>query len=67
MRVVAVTGYGQEVDRARTREAGFDKHLVKPVDVGRLELWLRRIQHQQTAAPDVFPPHPGRYRGDAPA
>lgn len=30
--VVAVTGWGQEDDRRRTREAGFDHHLVKPVD-----------------------------------
>jgi signal transduction histidine kinase/DNA-binding response OmpR family regulator len=30
--LIAVTGYGQETDRARTREAGFDYHLVKPVD-----------------------------------
>jgi CheY-like chemotaxis protein len=32
LRLVAVTGYGQESDRERTREAGFDHHLVKPVD-----------------------------------
>jgi CheY-like chemotaxis protein len=30
-RVVAVTGWGQQQDRARTAEAGFDAHLVKPV------------------------------------
>jgi CheY-like chemotaxis protein len=33
MRLVAVTGYGQEGDMARTRAAGFDVHLVKPVDI----------------------------------
>jgi len=33
-RIVAVTGWGQEADRARAKEAGFDVHLVKPVDVG---------------------------------
>jgi PAS domain S-box-containing protein len=32
MKIVAVTGWGQDADRARTREAGFDLHLVKPVD-----------------------------------
>jgi CheY-like chemotaxis protein len=32
MVLVAVTGWGQEQDRERTREAGFDAHLVKPVD-----------------------------------
>jgi PAS domain S-box-containing protein len=31
MTLVAVTGYGQEDDRRRTKEAGFDAHLVKPV------------------------------------
>jgi hypothetical protein len=31
-RIVALTGWGQEIDRTRSREAGFDHHLVKPVD-----------------------------------
>ncbi|MCO5165618.1 MAG: response regulator [Planctomycetes bacterium] len=30
LRLVALTGYGQDNDRVRTREAGFDAHLVKP-------------------------------------
>ena len=30
--LVAVTGYGQEEDRRKAREAGFDHHLVKPAD-----------------------------------
>jgi PAS domain S-box-containing protein len=30
--LVALTGWGQDADRARSREAGFDYHLVKPVD-----------------------------------
>ena len=30
--IVAVTGWGQEEDRRRSQEAGFDHHLVKPVD-----------------------------------
>jgi CheY-like chemotaxis protein len=38
--LVAVTGYGQESDRARTREAGFDHHLVKPIDLDRLQALL---------------------------
>lgn len=29
--LVALTGYGQDEDRRRAREAGFDHHLVKPV------------------------------------
>lgn len=32
VRIVAVTGWGQDTDKARTRQAGFDGHLVKPVD-----------------------------------
>jgi len=34
--VVAMTGWGQADDRRRTQEAGFDHHLVKPVDPGTL-------------------------------
>ena len=33
---IAMTGYGQEQDRQRTAEAGFDLHLVKPVDITQL-------------------------------
>ncbi|HEX6202038.1 MAG TPA: response regulator, partial [Thermoanaerobaculia bacterium] len=42
MLVVAVTGYGQEEDRRRSRAAGFDEHLVKPVDVAEL---VRVLSH----------------------
>jgi len=35
-RLIAVTGYGQEEDRRRALEAGFDVHLVKPVDPEKL-------------------------------
>jgi signal transduction histidine kinase/ActR/RegA family two-component response regulator len=38
--LVAVTGWGQESDRAQAREAGFDRHLVKPVDPGEIEAIL---------------------------
>jgi signal transduction histidine kinase/integral membrane sensor domain MASE1/CheY-like chemotaxis protein len=34
--IVAVTGYGQEEDRRRAADAGFDGHLVKPVDMQKL-------------------------------
>ena len=33
MRLVAITGYGQEADRKRALAAGFDSHLVKPVPI----------------------------------
>jgi PAS domain S-box-containing protein len=35
--LVALTGYGRDSDVQRSREAGFDHHLVKPVDLGRLQ------------------------------
>ena len=34
--IVAVSGYGQEEDRHRTKAAGFDHHLVKPVSYDEL-------------------------------
>jgi len=34
--VIAVTGYGQPSDRERSSAAGFDNHLVKPVDPAKL-------------------------------
>ena len=36
MRLVALTGWGQDEDRRRSEEAGFDAHLVKPVDFDEL-------------------------------
>jgi CheY-like chemotaxis protein len=36
MLLVAQTGWGQEEDRRRTREAGFDAHMTKPLDHSRL-------------------------------
>jgi PAS domain S-box-containing protein len=43
--LVAVTGYGREGDISRSRQAGFDHHLVKPVD-------LAALQRVTAAAPD---------------
>ena len=37
IRLVALTGYGQSGDRQRAREAGFDDHLIKPVDMQALQ------------------------------
>jgi CheY-like chemotaxis protein len=36
VKLIAVTGYGQEADRRQSQEAGFDYHLVKPVDAQKL-------------------------------
>ena len=41
-KVIAVTGYGQASDRARTKASGFDLHLVKPVDPEKLSRALSR-------------------------
>jgi acetyl-CoA synthetase len=40
---VAVTGYGQESDREQTRAAGFDHHLVEPVDMDSLYAILAKV------------------------
>jgi CheY-like chemotaxis protein len=45
--LVALTGYGQEEDRRRSEEAGFDQHLVKPVSFDTLRGVLQHVQHQQ--------------------
>jgi len=43
MRLIALTGYGQESDRRRSSEAGFDSHMVKPVELGALARTIRRL------------------------
>jgi signal transduction histidine kinase/ActR/RegA family two-component response regulator len=45
--LVAVTGWGQEDDRRRTREAGFNHHFVKPVEIGILQDLIAEIQDQK--------------------
>jgi PAS domain S-box-containing protein len=42
MLLIAQTGWGQEYDRHRTQAAGFDHHLVKPLDLQLLDAQLRR-------------------------
>jgi CheY-like chemotaxis protein/two-component sensor histidine kinase len=46
--LVATTGYGQEADRERSREAGFDHHLVKPIDFGKVEQILATVSEKAT-------------------
>jgi two-component system, sensor histidine kinase len=43
-RLIAVTGYGQDEDRHRSDEAGFDLHLTKPVDPKELQRLLAVLQ-----------------------
>ena len=45
--IVALTGWGQEADRDRTREAGMDHHLVKPVSADDLREVLRSLTARQ--------------------
>ena len=42
-RLIALTGYGQEEDRRLTAAAGFDVHLVKPIDLDELQRVIERI------------------------
>lgn len=53
IRLIAVTGYGTQEDRQRARDAGFDAHLVKPVDPERL------IQVIDKALEDALPDEAG--------
>jgi signal transduction histidine kinase/ActR/RegA family two-component response regulator len=54
--LVALTGYGQDEDRRRSEEAGFNAHLVKPVDLDALHDLLARAPLQVADSPDPRPP-----------
>ena len=45
--IVALTGWGQDADRKRAMEAGFDHHLVKPVDPSALNRLLAQVATQR--------------------
>ncbi|TLY76552.1 MAG: response regulator [Gammaproteobacteria bacterium] len=51
--LVALTGWGQESDRRRSQEAGFDSHLVKPLDLGKLTQLLARLPASAPAADEA--------------
>jgi signal transduction histidine kinase/CheY-like chemotaxis protein len=49
MLMIAITGWGQDVDRRKSQEAGFDHHLVKPVDasdISALMSGFTAVEHQ---------------------
>jgi CheY-like chemotaxis protein len=46
--LAAVTGYGQQIDRQRSQQMGFDHHLVKPIDVDALQQLLAAIAESRT-------------------
>jgi len=48
--LVALTGWGQEQDRRRSAQAGFDKHLVKPVDLATIERVCHEVAEHVPAA-----------------
>ncbi len=56
--LVALTGYGQAEDRTRSEAAGFDDHLVKPVDLAALENCLQVIRARRSPShPAPAPSH----------
>ncbi len=48
--LIATTGYGQDSDRQRSQEAGFDHHLVKPIDPQKLQDLLATLAKQPRSA-----------------
>ncbi|MGH8139017.1 MAG: response regulator [Steroidobacteraceae bacterium] len=53
--LVALTGWGQDSDRRRSGEAGFDSHLVKPLDLEKLTELLGRLPVNVTVGGDGTP------------
>ena len=51
--LIALTGYGQASDRATAREAGFDEHLVKPVNTAQLLELIAAMRGSGTGAGPV--------------
>ncbi|MEV7548288.1 hypothetical protein AB0N89_01525 [Amycolatopsis sp. NPDC089917] len=43
LRLVALSGFSQAADRERSRVAGFDAHLAKPLDLAELDRLLRAL------------------------
>jgi CheY-like chemotaxis protein len=41
--LVAITGWGQEEDRRRASEAGFDRHLTKPIEAGVVQALIQEL------------------------
>jgi signal transduction histidine kinase/ActR/RegA family two-component response regulator len=53
MLLVAITGWGQEDDRRRAREAGFDAHFTKPADPGALRDLLQSYAREDRIRPQT--------------
>jgi CheY-like chemotaxis protein len=50
VKLIALTGWGQDSDRARTREAGFDHHLVKPPELAAVREICARLPRATRAS-----------------
>jgi PAS domain S-box-containing protein len=62
--LVALTGYGMETDRLRSREAGFDHHLTKPADIRKLRQILDAVARAKAARAGASPGAPGESPSD---
>ena len=60
--LIAVTGYGMAEDRRRSREAGFDAHLVKPAAAAALSHFFTRKMRQSDKSANTFSGSPKLYR-----
>lgn len=49
VQLIALTGWGQEADRSTAAEAGFDAHMVKPVEVQKLIALIEAHQQDKAA------------------
>jgi len=64
--LVAVTGWGGPEDRLRTKQAGFDEHLTKPVDISMIELLFTTLSARPAPALDGSPPVANGHTIDTP-
>ncbi|WP_442506037.1 CHASE3 domain-containing protein [Novipirellula sp. SH528] len=47
--LVAMTGYGQSADRKQARDSGFDEHMIKPVDITKLQSLFQRMAQREAS------------------
>ncbi|MGN6665746.1 MAG: response regulator, partial [Trinickia sp.] len=52
--IVAVSGYGQPEDHARSTKAGFDIHLIKPVEIEALLAIVAQVASRRQAFPSIM-------------
>ena len=62
--LIAVTGWGAPEDRLKSKQAGFDEHLTKPVDISMIELLLTTLPSRARDA-DGHPPVENGHSVDA--